>query len=154
MKSHGHRSKKHGRRRRESITYVSWRMMIQRCLNPKRSDYENYGGRGITVHFLWQSPGGFTQFLEDVGPRPSKKYSLDRIKADGNYEPGNVRWATKSVQNSNKASFIIEFNGERLTMYEWAARLNLHPGALRKRFHRRWSKERALTTMNPRGKRL
>jgi hypothetical protein len=135
--------------------------MVQRCTNKNRTDYEHYGGRGILVYFDWMGPGGFQQFLADVGARPTKKHSLDRIDPDGNYEPGNVRWATKSMQNSNKSGFIVEFNGERLTIYEWAARLNMHPGALRKRFSRLARNglsresilEKALTTPNKRGRR-
>jgi len=136
-------------------------MMVQRCTNKNRKDYEDYGGRGIRIYFDWVGPGGFQQFLADVGERPSKQYSLDRIDPDGHYEPDNVRWATKSQQNSNKSGFIIEFNNERLTVYEWADRLGMHPGALRKRFSRLakagLSREevllRALTTPNKRGRR-
>lgn len=132
-----------------SPTYTSWRMMVQRCTNSKRKDYENYGGRGISVYFGWLGAGGFDEFLADVGVRPVGT-SLDRINPDGHYEPGNVQWSTAAVQNSNKSGYIIEFNGERLTTYEWAERLGLHPGALRKRFSRGWTQERALTATNKR----
>lgn len=146
---HGHRARQPDGSR-ESPTYVSWRMMVQRCTNRRRSDYEDYGGRGIRIYFGWLGRGGFTEFLADVGKRPTKEHSLDRIDPNGHYEPGNVRWALKRIQNSNKAGFILEFRGTRLTMYEWAERLGLHPGALRKRFSRGWTKERALTTPNNR----
>lgn len=142
---HGHRAK-----RRSSITYTSWRMMIQRCYNKNHKSYEDYGGRGIKVYFDWMGPGGFAAFLQDVGKRPSRKHTLDRIDSRLGYEPGNVRWATKSVQNSNKSGFIYELNGERFTIYERAAALGLHPGALRKRLSRGMSKEIAFTKPNAR----
>lgn len=151
----------HAKNGKPSPTYVSWKMMIQRCTNKKREDYEGYGGRGILIYFDWIGPGGFKQFLSDVGERPSKEYSIDRIDPDGNYEPGNVRWATKSQQNANKSGYIIEYMDERLTVYEWADRLGLHPGALRKRFSRMARRgmsrdeilAKALTTPNPHGRR-
>lgn len=148
---HGH-CKKQKDGRRESLTYTSWRMMVQRCTNENRKDYDLYGGRGILVYFGWLGPGGFQEFLQDVGLRPSLKHSLDRIDPDGNYDFSNVRWATKSAQNSNKSGYVVEFGGERLTTYEWAERLGLHPGALRKRFSRGWTRERALGEANRRGK--
>lgn len=74
--------------------------MRQRCLNPKAIGYKRYGGRGITVCDQWRD--SFEAFLADVGPRPSAAHSIDRIDNDGNYEPGNVRWATTAQQHANK----------------------------------------------------
>lgn len=79
-------------------TYVSWVGMIQRCTNPKTPSYKHYGGRGITVCTRWRK---FEQFFADMGERP-KDRSLDRIDSNGNYEPGNCRWATKSTQIANR----------------------------------------------------
>jgi hypothetical protein len=153
MRTHGHR-----RKRRSSPTYVSWLMMNQRCSNRRHKSYEDYGGRGILVYFGWVGRGGFEEFLADVGKRPSRRHTLDRIDPDGNYEPGNVRWATKSVQNSNKSGFIYELDGERFTLYEKAAELKIHPGALRKRISRlllKYSLEEArrIAFTTPKGKR-
>ena len=76
-----------------------WRKMRRRCNNPDDTGYKNYGGRGISVCPQWEE---FSQFLIDVGPRPSPQHSLDRYpNNDGNYEPGNVRWATRSEQAQN-----------------------------------------------------
>lgn len=77
-------------------------MMIQRCINPKVPSYRHYGGRGIKVCDRWMV---FDNFYKDIGPRPSPKHSLDRINNNGNYEPGNCRWATARQQwlNSRQA---------------------------------------------------
>lgn len=72
-----------------------------RCSNPKHSSYSNYGQKGIKMCESWRND--FWVFVTDVGHRPSKFHSLDRIKPNGNYEPGNVRWATYSEQNKNKS---------------------------------------------------
>ena len=68
-----------------------------RCRNPRNKDFAYYGGRGIKFKFA-----SFEQFLSEVGPKPAPRYSIERINNDGNYEPGNVRWATLSEQNKNK----------------------------------------------------
>lgn len=80
--------------------YPCWSAMRQRCHNWRNVDYHNYGGRGITVCDRWFE--SFDAFLEDMGPRPSPKHSIERMDNDGNYEPGNCKWATASEQNSNQ----------------------------------------------------
>jgi hypothetical protein len=82
--------------------YHSWSSMIQRCTNPKRDAWPLYGGRGITVCDRWRI---FAAFLEDMGPRPGDT-TLDRIDPDGNYEPGNCRWATSILQGRNKRNSV------------------------------------------------
>lgn len=80
--------------------YNSWCGMKQRCYNPGATQYKDYGGRGITVCERWRD--SFENFLLDVGPSPGPGYSIDRINNDGNYEPGNVRWATAKEQAVNR----------------------------------------------------
>lgn len=87
--------------------YSRYRGMLARCFNPKRDSYRNYGARGITVCDRWRygegGKTGFQCFLDDVGMPPTLKHSLDRFPdMCGNYEPGNVRWATIDEQTNNQ----------------------------------------------------
>jgi len=82
-----------------SPTYKSYQSMLDRCDNPKNKDFKYYGGRGITVAQEWID--SYQAFVEHVGIRPVNT-TIDRINVNKNYEPGNVRWATSQVQNSNK----------------------------------------------------
>jgi hypothetical protein len=79
------------------------RSAVRRCHNPRTNNYQNYGGRGITVCEAWREPKrGFERFLAHIGPKPTRHHSLDRIDNNGHYEPGNVRWADKQTQTSNR----------------------------------------------------
>lgn len=82
-----------------SAEYGIWNAMKGRCLNPRSHAFRDYGGRGIKVCKRWLD---FRNFYADMGPRPTPSHSLDRKDNDGNYEPGNVRWATKSEQAKNR----------------------------------------------------
>lgn len=90
--SHGHALS-----RSRTPTYRSWAGMINRCTNPRQPNFERYGGRGITVCDRWRS---FENFLADMGERPEGT-TIDRKDNDGNYEPGNCRWATDIEQQAN-----------------------------------------------------
>ena len=80
--------------------YTTWLGLKDRCNNPNNPRYKHYGGRGITVCERWQK--SFTDFLEDMGYKPSPRLSIDRINNDGNYEPSNCRWATSAQQHANQ----------------------------------------------------
>lgn len=82
----------------KTSAHSTWGRIKQRCYNPKCSQYHNYGGRGIKMCDRWQS---FENFLADMGQRPADKTSIDRINNDGDYEPGNCRWATSKEQSYN-----------------------------------------------------
>lgn len=95
-------SLKHGATRGYGKTpeYESWTCMKNRCFNPKRKSFKDYGGRGIRVCARWLN--SFENFLADMGRRPGPGYSIDRKNNDGDYEPGNCRWATSEEQNNNR----------------------------------------------------
>jgi hypothetical protein len=101
--------------------YPTWLAMTQRCENPGNDSYGDYGGRGIVVWNDWHDPQNFIDWImANLGPKP-KGLSLDRIDNDGDYEPGNVRWATASQQQRNKrqGDWVLERPGApRLTITE------------------------------------
>lgn len=92
--------------RTKNPEYACWKSMIQRCTNPDSPNYSRYGGRGITVCDRWRE--SYKMFLMDVGARPSLDHSIDRIDVNGNYEPSNVRWATRGEQQQNKRHGVPE----------------------------------------------
>lgn len=96
---HGAANTRHGHTRggRNTPEYTAYINAKARCRNPRTKGFENWGGRGIEFRYP-----SFEAFLLDLGPKPSPELSLDRIDNDGHYEPGNCRWATRSVQNSNQ----------------------------------------------------
>lgn len=142
---HGHNT---GRRSgpRRSLTISSWMAMRYRCLNKNHPRYSNYGGRGIFVCERWKD--SFVNFLADMGERPSKNHSIDRIDTNGNYEPSNCRWATRSEQNSNtRVNIYLTFNGKTQCISAWAKETKIHKDTIRFRVVKAgWSTEKALTT--------
>lgn len=120
-----------------------WFMMLQRCHNPGDKHYPDYGGRGIRVCRRWYN---FAAFLKDIGERPPG-HSLNRIDNDGNYEPGNVAWATRLEQaNNQRSNRILEVDGQRHTVAEWGRLLKIDPHVVHQRLRRGYSPERALST--------
>jgi|SRR5665213_921513 len=83
--------------------YVNWQSMKDRCQNPKSISYPYYGAKGVTVCDRWNHKEmGLTNFLADMGPKPSTEHSIDRINPFGNYTPENCRWATEAEQQQNR----------------------------------------------------
>lgn len=104
---------KHGLLKQFPREHQAWTRMHDRCENPNVKQWDRYGGRGIRVADRWSGDKGFPNFLDDMGPRPSSRHSIDRIDNDGHYEPGNCRWATYSQQARNKrTSARLEYRGK------------------------------------------
>ncbi len=117
--------------------YRVWAGMNSRCHNPNNSGYGHYGARGIVVCPEWRGRGGFARFLAHVGPRPSGSHSIDRIDGTGNYEPGNVRWATIRQQARNRSNNrLTRVGGELLTLQELGDRVGLTRERIRRLLNR------------------
>jgi hypothetical protein len=134
-----------------SRVHVAWMNMISRCnRGPGFKFYKNYRGRGIKVHEEWRSfPAFLAYVLAEIGPPPSPEHSLDRFPdRNGDYAPGNVRWATQKQQMRNTtANRMITFRGETLCMAEWSEKAGISYGTLSARIDRHgWPIDRALTT--------
>ena len=115
--------------------YNSWRSMVNRCNNKNSATYQYYGGRGITICAEWNDPFVFGEWAVSNGYK--KGLTLDRINTDGNYEPSNCRWATMFEQDKNRRnSIIIEWNGERHNITEWAKITGLNRSTLNNRYYR------------------
>lgn len=109
------RFRSHGRS--GTPTHKSWVAMKIRCTYPSAPNFHRYGGRGISVCERWLK---FENFLADMGERPSADHSLDRINNDGNYEPGNCRWATRKEQARNTPNVVlITINGRTQSRAAW-----------------------------------
>jgi hypothetical protein len=127
----------------KSPEYRSWDKMIQRCMNPKCHKFASYGGRGITVCERWLL---FQNFLIDMGPRPAE-HTLDRIDNDGDYKPGNCRWATRSEQQRNRrANRMVNYLGMRVCVTEFAEFIGHSVAQVSWRLDHGWSAEKIATT--------
>lgn len=130
--------------------HASWHSMRNRCLSVTHMNYPRYGGRGIRICARWAS---FAAFVDDMGPKPTPKHTIDRIDNDGNYEPSNCRWATATEQHAHRRGVPQPwhhngggggggggceatkhaFAGETLTIAEWSARLGVPERTIRDR---------------------
>lgn len=124
-------------------TYRIWVGMRARCRNENHAAYHHYGGRGIKVHKPWDE--SFSNFFADMGACPPGR-SLDRINNDGDYEPGNCRWATMKEQlNNTRVNRIVEINGRSQTLAQWCDEIGISRSRVQDRMKWGWTVERALT---------
>lgn len=130
--------------KKNSSEYTAWINIRNRCNVSKNKAYKLYGGRGIKVCERWLI---FANFIADMGDKPSTKHSIDRIDTNGNYEPGNCRWATKLVQARNtRTNNYIEYNNEKRCIAEWGEIFGIRANVITKRLLRGWPVEKALTS--------
>lgn len=114
-------------------THRIWKGMVARCTIPSASGYPEYGAVGITVCDRWRS---FENFLADMGECPEGQ-TLDRVKNELGYEPGNCRWADRVTQNTNRSSVrMVSVGGETHSISEWARRIGISEATLRFRIRR------------------
>jgi hypothetical protein len=126
-----------------TLEYASWYTMITRCTNPESISFPSYGGRGIKVCDRWKD---FLVFQSDMGHRPSPQHSLDRVNNDGDYEPGNCRWATRLEQSNNQRSNrLITFRGKTLSVAEMCRTYGKDHLLVRSRLREGWSVDAAMT---------
>lgn len=122
--------------------YCCWENAIQRCCNKNFADFHNYGGRGISIHPEWRR--SFESFLQHIGPRPEGT-SLDRIDNNGNYAPGNVRWATKKEQCRNmRKNRVFTVNRITACLTELCEAFNADYKRVEARIRNGWDIEKAL----------
>lgn len=124
--------------------YAIWCGIRRRCSNPTDSAWKNYGGRGIRVCSRWNE--SFEAFFADMGPRPSDNHSIDRFPDNnGDYEPGNCRWATAKEQARNtRRNYLVFHNGETKCVAEWAEQYRVKSCILYSRLIAGWPFEEAV----------
>jgi hypothetical protein len=134
--------------------YNTYSNMLKRCYNEDNPDYKRWGGRGIKVCKRWRrgdgKKSGLLCFVEDMGEKPDKSYTLDRINNNGNYEPNNCRWVSRKENCRNtRQNRFIKYKGERFTLGQIVEKYGvrgLNPQALWSRLNLGWGIKEALTT--------
>lgn len=143
---HGRSSRSHPQR----YLYELWLGIRSRILDSSNISYPTYGGAGVPMHEPWKTDStGFIKYvLSEIGERPSRGHSIDRIVNALGYVPGNLRWRTPYEQNRNKTTNrMITANGETLCVTDWARRLGRTPQSISRRIDRLgWTPENAVTS--------
>jgi len=136
------RNRTHGQPKDKA--YHAWAHMIQRCTNPANKSYAIYGGRGICVCERWMS---YENFLADMGRPEDERLTIERSDNARGYEPGNVRWASRTEQSRNRRNVrSYTHRGRTMTLPEWAEYAGLKDETLRYRLKRGWAFEDAVET--------
>jgi len=133
-----------GLSKKHPIEHGTWNHMLRRCYDEKDKSFRDYGARGVTVCDRWKD--SFESFFADMGKRPSKLHSLDRIDNSMGYSPENCRWATRLEQNNNtRRNRPITYKGRTQGVYQWAEELGLPRMTLYNRIYTLgWEMDRAM----------
>lgn len=128
----------------KSAHYGRWRLMLDRCENTDCKSYPDYGGRGIKVCERWHD---VTNFVNDLPPGYFKGAEMDRINNDGHYEPGNIRWATRSENCDNRRTgHMLTHDGRTQSLRRWAEESGIDDSVISERLHVwGWSVAKAVT---------
>lgn len=128
-----------------TLTYMRWKSMMQRCNNPKATNYKYYGAVGIKVCERWHD---YPSFLADMGECPNRSMTLDRIKNELGYQPGNCRWITQAEQNAHRPRHTVQLThgGMTQSVAQWAAATGIKANNISMRLRLGWTVEKALTT--------
>lgn len=127
-----------------SAEYACWCGMKRRCLVPSVQKFKNYGGRGIKVCERWMN--SFENFYADMGPRPSRRHSIERIDNNGHYHPDNCRWATQKEQTRNTCrTHYVTINNQTKCISDWAKIVGIEESSFRERVSKKWSGDKLLT---------
>lgn len=127
-----------------SPEFYVWQGAKRRCYGAKSPNYPRYGGRGIKMCDRWRD--SFINFYADMGPRPSPRHQLDRINNDGDYEPGNCRWAMPHTQAINRSTTIrLTINGETKPVGDWSRECGISALLIMNRIRSGWTANRAIT---------
>lgn len=130
-------------RKSSTTEYRSWSEMKRRCKSKERDKYNSWALKGVVVCERWLE---FQKSYDDMGPKPSKDHQIERIDNDGNYEPGNCRWATRKEQcNNRRNSHFLTLGTKTQTIQQWCDQLGIPDTTLHNRLKRGWSAERSLT---------
>lgn len=147
-KAVGERNRKHGlhsSRAAQHPLFNVWRSMRRRCCKPTHPQFFRYGARGIKVCERWMT--SFANFVSDMGPRPERGLSIERIDNNGNYTPENCRWATVGEQaNNRRTNKRLTVGGASKTVSQWARTSGLNRGTIEGRLRNGWGSERAIKT--------
>ena len=128
--------------------YVTYSAMKSCCYNPKDKRYDRYGGRGITICSRWME--SFNNFLSDMGQKPSKEHSIERLEVDKGYEPGNCIWATLSEQANNRSNNTrIEINSVTKNLTQWSRETGVCRTVILRRMKRGLSGEALVAQTKP-----
>lgn len=137
---------RHGHTSNDAMSpeYRTWNGMWRRCTNPGEESYPRYGGRGIRVCARWRT---FENFLSDMGQKPAPEYTIERANTDGDYEPGNCRWATMREQMRNMSrNHLVTIEGETRCLIDWCERIGISYATVKTRMRRGMTDTDALTT--------
>jgi hypothetical protein len=133
----------HAKRGAKDPEYEAWNQMKGKCYRASHPSFKNYGGRGIRMADEWRYD--FMAFYSHIGPRPTSEHTVERINNDGNYEPGNVKWATHSEQNRNQRSNVnLTIDGVTMCVADWAILTKRPASTIYRRVDKGWDDHSAV----------